>query len=75
MYYSESNRTVSLPANLSNPELAERVKAALSPYGAISGVKTSRDLKNRPFAFVQFEVSHILIHARLVYCYLSCIFN
>ena len=48
----------SLPAILTNFQLAERIKFALGQFGAIVSVKASRDRKNRPYAFVQFQVRH-----------------
>ena len=50
---------ISLPAILTNFELAERIKFALGQFGAILSVKASRDRKNRPYAFVQFQVPRI----------------
>lgn len=46
----------SLPSILSNLDITQRLQAVFAPYGRISHIKTSRDGKGRPFAFVQFEV-------------------
>lgn len=54
----------SLPAFLSNFELVERIKFCLAPFGNIVSVKASRDRKNRPYAFVQFQVTLTLVDNR-----------
>lgn len=46
----------SLPAYLSNEELSEELWRLFQTYGSLISVKASRDIKGRPFGFVQFTV-------------------
>ena len=60
----------SLPAFLSNEELTEELWRIFKRFGSILSVKASRDVKGRPFGFVQFQVqiysfAYALMHRML----------
>lgn len=56
IFYVLTNCFCSLPCTLNNMELSQQLDLLLSRFGSVFSIKTSRDGKNRPFAFVQFKV-------------------